>query len=284
VDQAATFDPAQLHRLARHIRHIVDPEALEREEQTALERRELTLADRGDGTDEVRIIFEHEATTKLLAALDPLAAPQPADDGTRDPRPAKRRRADALVALLDRFLDGGHLPASRGVRPHVSITAGLDTLLKLPGAPAADTTWGGPLSAETLRRIACDCDVRFLLLDQHGVPLHVGREHRIVTPGIWAALVVRDRGCVFPHCTRPTDWCAAHHVRFWTEGGETALDNLALLCGHHHRVVHHHGWNIRFGDDGHPELIPPPWVDPDQTPRRNSYWRIRDHLPPPDGP
>jgi len=180
--------------------------------------------------------------------------------------------------------DGTLLPGARGARPHVHVTAGLDTLMRWPGAPAADTTWGGPVSAETLRRIACDAGVSLLLLDAHGVPLHVGREQRTVTPGIWAALVARDRGCVFPGCTRPASWCAAHHVIHWSDGGPTALINLSLLCGHHHRTVHHKGWGIRFADDGHPELIPPPWVDPLQQPQRNPYWRIRDRLPPPDGP
>jgi uncharacterized protein DUF222 len=189
------------------------------------------------------------------------------------------------MSIIDMVLDDGRLvPGARGARPHLSITAGLDTLLRMPGAPAADTTWGGPLSAETLRRIACDAGVSLVLLDQHGVPLHVGREHRTVTPGIWAALVARDRGCVFPGCTRPAEWCAAHHVVFWGDGGPTALTNLALICGHHHRTVHHKGWDIAFADDGHPEFIPPAWVDPDRTPRRNTYWRIRDHLPPPEGP
>ena len=284
LDAAAGFDPAQLGLLGRHLRHVVDPDAADKQEQGAAGRRELRVADRGDGTDVVRIIWEHEATAKLLAALGPLAAPQPAEDGTRDPRPASQRRADALVSLLERILGEGWLPTARGARPHVTITADLPTLLGLPGAPAADTTWGGPLSAETLRRLACDAGVSFVLLDQHGVPLDVGREQRTVTPGLWAALVVRDRGCVFPHCSRPADWTEAHHLQHWAHNGVTALGNLALLCGRHHRVVHHDGWDIRIAGDGHPELLPPPWIDPDRTPRRNPYWRIRDRLPPPGGP
>jgi Domain of unknown function (DUF222) len=281
--EAATFDPRQLQQLARHIRHVVDPDAVEREEQTAADRRELRLAGRGDGTDEVRIVWEHEATAKLLSALDPLAAPRPAEGGGRDLRSLARRRADALVELLDRMLGSGDLPASRGVRPHVTISAGLETLLRMPHAPAADTTWGGPVSAETLRRIACDALVRFVLFDQQGVPLDVGREQRTVPPGMWAALVVRDRGCIWPGCTRPAEWCSAHHVHPWSDGGVTALGNLTLVCGPHHRAVHHTGWEIRFGDDGHPELLPPAWVDPQRRPRRNTYWRIRDRLPPPHG-
>jgi hypothetical protein len=32
-----------------------------------------------------------------------------------------------------------------------------------------------------------------------------------------------------------------HHVREWRHGGETATENLAMLCAHH-RTVHHTDW------------------------------------------
>ncbi|HMG30078.1 MAG TPA: hypothetical protein VK585_08160, partial [Jiangellaceae bacterium] len=50
----------------------------------------------------------------------------------------------------------------------------------------------------------------------------------------------------------------------------TDLDNLVLLCAAHHRVIHHHGWHVRMAADRHPELTPPPWIDPDQIARRNT--------------
>jgi len=284
LDQAATFDPDQLRQLGRHLRDVVDPDAAERDEKAAARRRELALTGNGDGTHTLRGTLDNETAEKMMAALDPLAAPRPAADGTPDPRTGKQRLADALADLLDRYLGLGDLPARRGARPHVHITAGLDTLLNLPGAPAAHTAWGGPVTAETLRRTACDADITRVLLDPAGVPLDVGRAHRTVTPGLWAALIARDRGCVFPHCTRPGGWTEAHHIRHWIDLGPTALHNLALLCGFHHRTVHHKGWEIRIGDDGHPELIPPRWIDTGRAPRRNTHWRIRDRLPPPDGP
>jgi len=36
-----------------------------------------------------------------------------------------------------------------------------------------------------------------------------------------------------------------------------------------HREIHHGHWDIRFADDGIPEFLPPPWIDPTRTPRRN---------------
>jgi hypothetical protein len=62
-----------------------------------------------------------------------------------------------------------------------------------------------------------------------------------------------------------------------SSGGEagalTDLDNMVLLCDHHHASVHHHDWAVEFGEDGHPLVIPPAWIDPLQAPRRNHYWR-----------
>jgi hypothetical protein len=52
-----------------------------------------------------------------------------------------------------------------------------------------------------------------------------------------------------------------------------------LLCDFHHDQVHHHGWQLRLGEHGHPELIPPPWIDPLQQPRHNTHWKLlRDGL------
>ncbi len=45
------------------------------------------------------------------------------------------------------------------------------------------------------------------------------------------------------------------------------VSNLILLCGHHHRVIHHDGWDIHIGNDGHPWFHPPQWMDPLREPR-----------------
>jgi hypothetical protein len=61
------------------------------------------------------------------------------------------------------------------------------------------------------------------------------------------ALVERDGGCRWPECDRPAGFCDAHHVvPWWPDRGETKLDNLVLLCSHHHHVTHEPGWSISF--------------------------------------
>ena len=115
------------------------------------------------------------------------------------------------------------------------------------------------LSVATIRRLACDAEIIPAVLGSKSEPLDVGRAKRLVTLAIWAALVIRDRHCAFPGCDRPPLMCHAHHILHWISGGETKLDNLVLLCGHHHRVIHHSPWETRLNPDDHkPEFLPPP--------------------------
>jgi hypothetical protein len=122
---------------------------------------------------------------------------------------------------------------------------------------------------EHARRLACDASVIPAVLGTQSEPLDVGRATRTIPPAIRRALTIRDKGCVHPGCTKPPDWCDAHHVRSWLDGGPTALRNLVLLCGKHHRTVHHTEWKIVFLQ-GIPHLIAPPLIDPLQQPRRNT--------------
>lgn len=66
----------------------------------------------------------------------------------------------------------------------------------------------------------------------------IGRSRRLFTRAQVRALHHRDQGCTFPHCTRPAGWSDAHHLIHWADGGRTDLDNAALLCPHHHHIVH----------------------------------------------
>jgi hypothetical protein len=53
--------------------------------------------------------------------------------------------------------------------------------------------------------------------------------------------------------------CHAHHIKHWVDNGPTDLDNLVLLCGEHHRTVHHTPWEVRLSPaDLRPEFLPPP--------------------------
>jgi hypothetical protein len=70
--------------------------------------------------------------------------------------------------------------------------------------------------------------------------------------------VVRDHGCRFPGCDRPSDWTDGHHLRHWADGGATTLANLVLLCRRHHRTVHEEGWRLVWDPQGGVVAVPPP--------------------------
>ncbi len=108
--------------------------------------------------------------------------------------------------------------------------------------------WFGEIPAALAQRIACDASVWRIVLDPAtGLPLDVGRAHRLVPHWIRRALHARDRGCRWPGCEAPTDWCDAHHHdKPWYLGGETNVDELMLLCRWHHVRVHEGGWRIEL--------------------------------------
>jgi hypothetical protein len=121
---------------------------------------------------------------------------------------------------------------------------------------------GQPLSASAVSRLACDAELLPAVLGSDGEVLDVGRSHRLVTSGIWNALVLRDRHCSFPGCTRPPIACDAHHIQHWADGGPTSLDNLTLLCRRHHTLTHHSPWTVTLDPDTRrPRWQPPPSLD-----------------------
>ncbi len=86
------------------------------------------------------------------------------------------------------------------------------------------------------RRLTCDATTTTVVHDKDGAIVDVGRKTRRISTKLRLALTQRDQGCRFPGCTnRFTD---AHHVKHWSDGGETNLKNLMLLCGYHHSFIH----------------------------------------------
>ncbi|MDL5156241.1 HNH endonuclease signature motif containing protein [Actinomycetospora termitidis] len=133
-----------------------------------------------------------------------------------------------------------------------------------------DTTWIRP---ETVRRLACDAEIIPMVMGSKGEVLDVGRKTRNPPAGLRRAVRRRDRHCAFPGCRRRARHTQVHHIAHWGHGGETELDNLVCLCGYHHTLVHHSGWEIVM-DQRMPWFIPPKWLDPTRTPRHNRPWTI----------
>jgi hypothetical protein len=94
----------------------------------------------------------------------------------------------------------------------------------------------GPISVETAERLCCDA--RRLAIRPWGRDLVHGRVGRCASYAQLRALYKRSGGhCQYPGCTAARD-LEAHHIVPDECGGETVLDNLILLCGRHHKLLH----------------------------------------------
>jgi len=175
---------------------------------------------------------------------------------------AAHRRADALGLVAERALAAGfgeNAPVSgtKAERHQVLLHVDAETLKSdSDGLGQSELEDGTRVSAETSRRLSCDASVVEIGHGIDGSVLDVGRKTRTIPPSVRRALEVRDRGCRFPGCgLRFTD---AHHIKHWADGGETSLNNLLLLCSHHHRLLHEEGWKIEWwGKDRNPAFIDP---------------------------
>ncbi|MCW6006187.1 HNH endonuclease [Micromonospora sp. CPCC 205371] len=270
IEDFADWEPAILRKAAQRILAHVAPEvaedadrrAAERDEKHAQQTRAFTLTNNGDGRFRLTGWLDAEAAATINAALDPLCKPDP-------DRTPTQRRADALVEVCRLALRTKELPANGGDRPQVVVTVPYDVLRQELRHGHLDT--GERLSAEQVRRLACDAHIIPMVLGGDGQILDVGQSRRLFTGPLRRALVARDGGCAFPGCDRPPRWCDGHHIKAWSAGGDTALHNGVLLCGHHHRIIHRGEWEVRMADDGRPNFIPPPYVDSERRPRRNVY-------------
>jgi hypothetical protein len=166
---------------------------------------------------------------------------EPIDEIHSRPEPIALRRADALVRMAQGY--SGHESTSSGDRFTVHVHTDMETLRANGHNGQAALEEGGTIAAETARRVSCDADVVHWLDNAEGEPLNIGRKSRTIPPAIRRALQRRDGGCRFPGCTN-THFVDAHHIQHWADGGVTAMENLVLLCRHHHRLVHESGFGI----------------------------------------
>jgi len=251
--KAKELTVTRFKRLCMHARHQADAEGFLMQQQDGVEDARLEMSGGYSGSVWLRAVLPTEAGAVVRTALEALARPRGADDT----RKREVRLAHALVDLCEHGLDSRLAPRRGGVRPHLQVTTTLETLLRLPGAPAGELEFSLPISAKTVQRIACDCTITRVLLGSDSVVVDVGRGKRIVSPSGRRALQARDRHCQWPGSDRPGSWCTPHHVVFWALGGSNNLDNQVLLCWRHHWLVHEGEWQLVRSQDGRILTVPP---------------------------
>lgn len=239
--------------------------------------RSLHLSATLGGRYEASGSFDPEGGTVIATALGLAATDDAEGDAVRSPA---ARRGDALVDVCRFFLDHRTATPRARNRPHLNVVVDLDDLLAATddgaggggGGGGGGQVIGGPhLDPATLARLACDSVVHRAVFSGRSALLDYGRSTRTIPAALWNALVVRDEHCRFPGCDRPPDWCEAHHLIWFSQGGSTSIDNLVLGCSRHHHVLHLPGWHAKLRPDGVLEV-----TDPEG--------RVRTTAPPRAGP
>ena len=267
TDAARTHEPAVIARLGRRILNQLDQDGPRpAEDEPAQPRRSLDMRTMRNGRLRFAGELDAESATLLHELLSPRTAPRANADGTPDVRAKTERQGDALVDILHIAAGSPDGPTEAGEPVHMTVSVNWEDLRDNHGQALLHGT--GEIPIAHARRMACDCQVLPTVLGSHGEVLNIGRKTRTIPQGIRRALIERDRGCTFPSCHRHPKWCHGHHVKHWADGGDTALNNLALLCHHHHRVIHHTEWEVHMRH-GKPEFTPPAHVDPQRAPRHN---------------
>ena len=151
LEAAEQMNPGHVWLIGQRLRHALDRERALADANAMYARRRLHLTKGLDGGLTLDGLLDPEGGATLRTAIDALTRPLPGDD-----RIAPQRRADALVELARRQLDGGSLPASGGQRPHLSVTVPTAALRREEGAPPAELEWAGPIVDDMARRMACD--------------------------------------------------------------------------------------------------------------------------------
>ncbi len=248
------FDEKDIARLIAEVLRRCLPEKDHEERRKARHQlRDVHESNLADGSVKRLIITfgddaDYEAVRAILSS--PLAAPASKEEraatGEADLRTPGNRKFDALMVVIRRGVAG---TKGQPTTPKALLLVALDfetlkrQLLESGGREpgCGSTVDGASVSAESIRRLACEADIIPLVMGGPSEILDQGRRRRLVTPGQRVRLAARDRCCTIPGCTVPATWCDAHHIVPWALGGASDLSNYALLCPRHHTWVHDKG-------------------------------------------
>jgi hypothetical protein len=280
VDLARTDLPDLVAVQARTLQQALDTDGAEPREAELRRRRSFRIGREINGMTPFHGLADPVGAALLRAAIAERTTPHRTPRFVADDDPEVDRDHDGIPIRDDRTRDQrsydvllGLLTA--GIRTDRDTVGSLHSVATVQVVVTADDLAHGtglawlddvtePITARTAAELACDGGVEATVVDAPGRPLHQGRRLRYFSAAQRKALAIRDGGCPIPQRTAPPSWTHAHHVTEWHHGGTTDIDNGVLLCPYHHHLIHQGHYRLRIVE-GLPQLLAPPWIDPNQT-------------------
>jgi hypothetical protein len=277
VDVARKCPPKELVAVVGYVTDALDGDGGAGAEDRMFQRRRykqsrtLDQALAVDGFLDPESAGIHESALKIARDRDEREA---------ESRTPAQRNADAVTMIMRQWLELTGADTPDHVRRNFVFVVDLEETPgigpELIAVARSERRRDGHLSEATLERIACDGNLSRVIMLGTSEVLDLGRTTRIASNAQFRALIARDRHCQAPGCKEPPTRCQAHHKWHWTRGGPTDLDNLELLCWHHHRQRHIEEANARARRpraDDHPRDNPssqavsnvPPTSAPDRA-------------------
>ncbi|MDU0479858.1 DUF222 domain-containing protein [Staphylococcus chromogenes] len=167
----------------------------------------------------------------LKAELD-LAFNQQPSEGD-DLRTVAQRSADAFFDVIKKASATTHATSGR-----CSLVISMAAHDAMDPHARFGTNVGIDLSLLDLEFLNSDDVTDYIVVhNRRGTPIALHTASRSANFYQRIALFAAELVCQHPGCCAPASRCDAHHVRAWSHGGKTVIENLTLLCRRHHRMV-----------------------------------------------
>jgi HNH endonuclease len=149
----------------------------------------------------------------------------------------EHRAADALVRPCE--------PERESECPTPTLAAKPLFVVSVPQHGPAEVA-GIPLPDALVEQLRANAVIEPVLVDDHGIPIAVGKRTTFLSPKIARAVLLRDGHCRIPGC-EVRHGLHVHHLRPRSWGGTDDIANLAAVCtiaGHHQMLVPHGPWTL----------------------------------------
>ena len=244
ADEPALLEMARgypVDMFARMTRHYMSPGASCEERKRQHENRWASLVQDPDGSWRLSAHFDHDTGKRVSVSLNQMVRAYRNGECNHQKVNSQQRRADALANLITG--EGPHQ------RPKVTLLmiADYDTVTRELRNLRYDD--GMPVPADQIARLAAGAKILPAIFDADGDPLWLGRAQRDASAGQRIVLAARDGGCV--NCGSPVEGTEPHHIEWFSRGGATDIDNLVLLCGRCHHLIHDDNWQLHRNNGQH---------------------------------